>query len=84
MGINGSEVVMKSAKNFLELCMQRFPSPRSEQRHSFTVEGDKLVLTLMLGDYCHRFDLDDEDLEKPIDTLLAELVTLIDRSEKFA
>jgi len=68
---------MKNAKEFLDLCRRRFPSPRPHQRHNLTLEGDTLVLTLMQGDTFQRFNLDDEDLKKPAPQLLAELIAVI-------
>lgn len=67
---------MKEAREFLDLCRRRFPSPRANQRHSLTLEGDTLVLTLMQGDTFQRFNIDDEDLKKPAALLLAELIAV--------
>lgn len=68
---------MKTAKEFLDLCRRRFPSPRPSQRHSLTLEGDTLVLTLVQGDTCQRFNLNEEDLKKPAPLLLAELIAVM-------
>ena len=73
---------MKEAKQFLDLCRRRFPSPRNDQHHSLTIHGNTLVLTLMMGDTCHRFNLSDEDLQKAPSQLLIELVTLIKAGSK--
>lgn len=71
---------MKNAKEFLELCHRRFPPPRPDLRHTLSLEKGVLVLTLMKNDYsCHRFNLDNEDLDKCAPQLLAELIT-IDRT----
>ena len=67
---------MKDAKLFLELCRQRFPSTRPHQAHNLTLDGDTVVLTLMLGETYQRFNLDATDLEKSPQHLLEELVTL--------
>lgn len=68
---------MKNAKEFLDLVRRRFPSPRKDQRHTLTLEGDTLVLTLMRGDYAERFNFTEEDLKKPAPLLLAELNAVI-------
>lgn len=68
---------MKNAKEFLDLCRRRFPSPRPSQRHSLTLEGDTLVLTLMQGDTYQRFNFSEEDLKKPAPLLLAELIAVM-------
>lgn len=73
---------MKNAKEFLDLCRRRFPSPRKDQRHCLTLEGDTLVLTLVLGHTCQRFNLDNEDLSKPATVLLAELTTIFKKAPK--
>lgn len=67
---------MKTAKELLDLCRQRFPSPRKDQRHSLTLEGDTLVLTLMNGDTYERFNFELEDLKKPAIQLFAELIAM--------
>jgi hypothetical protein len=68
---------MKNAKELLELCRHRFPSPRSGQRHNLTIEGNVLVLTLMLGDTYQRFNIDDSDLDRPVPALVEDLVVLM-------
>lgn len=73
---------MKNAKEFLELVRRRFPSPRRDQRHSLTLEGDTLVLTLMRGDTAERFNITDEDLNKPAPLLLAELHAVLKTPKK--
>jgi len=64
---------MRNVKQFLKLCTKHFPSPRPSQRHCLTVEGDDLVLTLMLGDTFQRFNISEADLGKPPLSLLKEL-----------
>jgi len=75
---------MKNAREFLDLCHRRFPSPRKDQRHNLTLEGDTLVLTLMLGDTYQRFNLDAEDLNKAPGHLLAELIAVAKPAKKAA
>jgi len=70
---------MKNAKEFLELCRRRFPSTRPHQSHRLELQGDHLVLTLMLGDTYQVFDLTEGDLEKSAPQLLAEVATLFKR-----
>lgn len=73
---------MKNAKEFLDLVRRRFPSPRPSQRHSLTLEGDTLVLTLMQGDTYQRFNFSEEDLKKPAPLLLAELIAVLKTPQK--
>lgn len=73
---------MRNAKEFLDLCRRRFPSPRKDQRHTLTLEGDMLVLTLMRGDHAERFNILDEDFNKPAPLLLAELNAVIKTPQK--
>lgn len=68
---------MKNAREFLDLVQRRFPSPRPSQRHSLTLEGNTLVLTVMQGDTFQKFNLDEEDLKKPAPLLLAELIAVM-------
>lgn len=68
---------MKNAKTFLELCRQRFVSPRKHQAHRLELRGDTLVLVLLLGDVVQEFDLSAADLEKQPVQLLLELVPLV-------
>lgn len=68
---------MKNAKEFLDLCTRRFPPPRPDLRHSLTLEGDTMVLTLIQG-YDHvKFNVNDRDLSKPPALLLTELIVLL-------
>jgi len=68
---------MKNAKEFLELCHRRFPPPRKDLNHSLSVEKGTLILTLMKKDFvCQRFNLNNEDLDKPPGQLLFELIAL--------
>ncbi|MHC4749536.1 MAG: hypothetical protein ACYTFW_06630 [Planctomycetota bacterium] len=54
--------------------LTKIAPPGEGQRHNLTVEdnGD-LVLYLMLGDIYHPVKFEDEDLDKPITQLLAEI-----------
>jgi hypothetical protein len=73
---------VKNVKEFLDLCQRRFPSPRTHQRHSLTLDGNTLVLTLMQGDTYQRFNLDDEDLKKPPTQLLLDLIAVMNTPTK--
>ena len=68
---------MKSAKVLLELCKHRFPSSRPHQAHNLTLKDGKMVLTLMLGDTCQAFNLDEGDLERDPVQLVSEMARLL-------
>lgn len=69
---------MRHAKDLLDRCGARFPSPRRGQRHNLTVTDGTLVLTLMLGDTYQSFNLSDADLDRPVDDLLDDLSVLFE------
>ncbi len=69
--------MLRGAKQFLDLCTERFPSPRSSQHHSLTVKEGFLILTLMQGETWMSFNLSEVDLELPAETLVDELAALV-------
>lgn len=70
--------MLKHAKELLELCTARFPSPRPSQHHGLTVHDGTLVLTLMLGDTYQSFSIQEADLNKSPADLLDELAALFE------
>lgn len=70
--------MLRQAKELLDLCTARFPSPRPGQRHNLVVMDDRLVLTLMLGDTYQSFNLSEVDLERAPEALLDELAALFE------
>lgn len=73
---------MKDTKAFLEGCRTLFPSTRPHQAHSLRLDGDQIVLTLMLGDTYQEFNLNEEDLEKPVAALLVEVFHLFKKKKR--
>lgn len=71
---------MKNAKELLRQVGERFPSPRPDQRHSLTLDGDVLVLTLMEGHTYQRFNIESHDLDKTVAQLVDELEGLVKTS----
>jgi hypothetical protein len=69
--------MLRAAKTLIDLCTERFPSPRSSQHHNLVVKEDRMVLTLMQGDTYQSFNLDDNDLDKDPHQLVAELEALL-------
>jgi len=69
--------MLRAAKQLLDLCTERFPSPRSSQSHNLTIKEGFLVLTLMQGDTYLSFNLSEVDLERTPESLLDELATLV-------
>jgi len=69
--------MLRAAKRLLDLCTERFPSPRPSQSHNFTIKDGVLVLTLMQGDVYLSFNLSEDDLERTPENLLDELATLV-------
>ena len=72
---------MKDAKLFLELCHKKFVSTRSHQRHNLTIEDGVLVLTLMLGDTCQRFNFSEEDMNRGPLELVADITKLLKKAK---
>ena len=70
--------MLRHAKELLELCTERFPSPRRGQRHNLVVIDGRLVLTLMMGDTYQSFNLSEVDLERAPDALLDDLAALFE------
>lgn len=70
--------MLRDAKQFLTLCSSRFPSPRHDQRHNLTLIDGTMVLTLMFGDTYQSFNMNEADLDRPIDDLLDELSALLE------
>lgn len=68
---------MRNAKRFLDLCTERFSSPRGCQHHSLTVVDGVLVLTLMQGDTWQAFDLAEADLDREPTLVCDELALLL-------
>lgn len=69
--------MLRAAKRLLDLCTERFPSPRPSQSHSLNVKEGLLVLTLMQGDTYLSLSLNEVDLERTPESLADELPTWI-------
>ncbi len=70
--------MLRHAKDLLDACATRFPSPRSGQRHNLVVMDGVLVLTLMMGDTWQSFNLNDVDLDRPVNDLVDDLAALFE------
>lgn len=67
---------MKAAFLILKALTEVFP-PDTQARHSVTIQGEKLCLTLHHDSTWHSFLLDDEDMVKPADELVNEIAGLL-------
>lgn len=68
---------MKGIKRLLELCRQKWPSPRVGQEHNVTLRDGVVVLTLMMGDVYQGFNLDDTDLDRDPESLIRDIARLM-------
>lgn len=69
-------MTMKNAKRLLEMCRKRFVTTRPNTSHSLTLNGNVLVLTLMMGDTFQSFNFDDDDLKLSPTKLVEEIARL--------
>ena len=69
--------MLRGSKTLLDLCTERFPSPRTSQHHSLIVREGTMVLTLMQGDTYQSFNLSEVDLERDPESLVDELAVLL-------
>lgn len=73
---------MKDTYVLLRLLEERLPSSRSHQRHNLMVCANTMVLTVMRGDTCTRFDLTEEDLDREPSEIASEVEKLVLADEK--
>lgn len=64
---------MKNAKELLKQLTKEIP-PGAGQHHNITVDGDNLVVCLMLDDRYRPVILDDSDLHKSVGSLVREVL----------
>ena len=69
--------MLRAAKHLLDLCTERFPSPRSCQHHSLTIREGFLNLTLMQGDTWLSLDFSEVDLERRPEDLVEEIAVMV-------
>lgn len=69
---------MQDAKALLQLLTERI-APGENQRHSLTLadDGEKLQVTLMLGDRYVPFVIEEDDLLKPVNELVDEILSIV-------
>jgi len=72
--------MLRTAKQLLTLCEERFPSPRPSQHHNLVIIDGVLILTLMQGDTYQSFDLVESDLDKEPALIVEELAKLLAES----
>ena len=76
--------MLRAAKTLIDLCTERFPSPRSCQNHNLVVRDGALVLTIMQGDTHQSFNLNEVDLERDPEHLVEDLAVLLAASPELS
>jgi hypothetical protein len=67
---------LEDTKRFLELLTERIP-PGEGQRHGIMLEGDKLAVTLMLGEICQPVMVEGDGLIIPVVVLVERICRLM-------
>lgn len=71
---------MKNARLFLRLLTERVP-PTAPARHSLTLHDVGLCASLNTNGKFYDFFLDETDVDRPVEDLIAEIVGLLSRAE---